>query len=419
MRDKIIVAVVDTGIDYAKLRDSVKDNLYVNRGEIPGNGRDDDRNGFVDDVTGPSTGPKSNNWYQTKTSAHGGGMVSQVSGQIDAAEAAAGRALPISIMPVSMEWSEYYANIVKAAKAGASIISLSHDLSYEQKAHVSRILEPFDAIAVTVDRDGPRGANPDAGETARTSYDNVIEVALVSDRIVKGNVNVDVLEIGSSLANTSESNAIAKVAGKLGAIWAVDPSRGAAEVLRIAEASTTRDHRTIQEQDLHAEMGGMIDLARAIARAEGKVAAPRPEPQPEPAPTPAPKPGPGPAPDPITRDHVEARGYTLGSAADEAFHFRSDRGTAIGNGGDDLFVIHELASREHIVRDFRSGDAIDVSALTAGSASDVRLEKASWGGATHTRVLVSDGDGFEQAAILIGVEGLSLRAMIDADALLF
>ena len=417
MREKIIVAVVDTGIDYAKLRDSVKSNLYVNRGEVPGNGRDDDRNGLVDDVTGPSTGPESNHWYQSKTSAHGGGMVSQVSGQIDAAEAAAGHALPISIMPVSMEWGDYYANIVAAAKAGASIISLSHNLSYDQKAHVSRILEPFDAIAVTVDRDGPTGANPDAGETSRTSYDNVIEVALVSDRIVKGNMNVDVLEIGSSLANTSESNAIAKVAGKLGAIWAVDPSRGAAEVLKIAEASTTRDHRTIREQDLHAEMGGMIDLGRAIERAEGRVVAPAPAPDPEP--TPAPKPGPGSAPDPITREHVEAVGYTRGSSDDEAFHFRTDRGTAIGNGGEDLFVVHELAGREHIVRDFRAGDVIDVSDVTSGRASDVRLEEASWNGATHTRVLVSDGGGFERAAILIGVEDLSLRAMIEADALLF
>ena len=437
MGKEIIVAVVDTGIDYGKTRASVRDNLYVNRGERPGNGRDDDRNGFVDDVTGPSTGPASNHHYQPQTSGHGMGMVSSVSGRIDAAEEIAGGPLPVSIMPVSMEWGAYYANIVKAAKAGASVISLSHNLSYDQKAYVSRILEPYDVIAVTVDRDRPGNANPDAGDIGRTSYDNVIEVALVSDRIVKGNGPVDLLEIGSSLANTSESHAIAKVAGKIGAIWSVDPSRSAAEVLDIVAASTSRDHRTIREQGLHSEMGGQIDLCRAIEIAQGRNAPgnpdPRPEPDPEPRPDPAPKPKPNPEPDPITgpdpdptdRKPLVAAGYTLGSADDEEFVFRSDRGTAIGNGGKDLFTIETLASREHAIRDFDSDDVIDMSGLVSYSAGldrpddHVRIEEVSWNGATHTRVLVAQGGGgFEQAVILIGVEGLSLGEMIASDALM-
>ena len=328
-------------------------------------------------------------------------------------------------MPVSMEWSDYYANIVKAAKAGASVISLSHNVTYDQKAHISRILQPYDAIAVTVDRDGPRGANPDAGVTKGTTYDNVIEVALVSDRIVKGNVNVDLLEIGSSLANTSESHAIAKVAGKIGAIWGVDPSRGAAEIVDILSASTTRDHRTIKEQGLYSEMGGMVDLARAIALAKGDThpTAPKPEPIPTPNPVPQPDSGPGTAPDPITRKVVEVSGYTRGSANDESFVFKSDRGIVIGAGGDDLFVVEELSSREHIVRDFDSGDILDISGLVSHTAQrrpgdHVRLEEASWNGETHTRVLVADGGGgFEQAVILIGVDGLTLAEMMASDAL--
>lgn len=46
----VIVAVIDTGIDYN--HPDLMANLWQNPGETPGNGIDDDGNGFVDDVYG-------------------------------------------------------------------------------------------------------------------------------------------------------------------------------------------------------------------------------------------------------------------------------------------------------------------------------------------------------------------------------
>lgn len=270
MREEIVVAVVDLGIDYHSLPIWIRQNLYWNDGETPGDGLDDDRNGTVDDVTGPSTGPASNGYYQEKeTSGHGHAMVKNVATQIEAAKALIGAPLAVSIMPVSMTEGGYYGNILAAAKAGASVISLSHNTTYAQKAYISRLLEPFDAIAVTVDRDTATSPSPDAGEEGRRGFDNVIEVALVSDAITRGNVHVDLLEVGASLWDRSESHAIANAAGKIAAIWGVDPSRGAGEVLEIVEATTTRDHPTIQAKGLHSEMGGRIDLERGLALARG------------------------------------------------------------------------------------------------------------------------------------------------------
>lgn len=44
------MAVVDSGVDYN--HPSLRDKIWVNAREIPGDGIDNDNNGFVDDVRG-------------------------------------------------------------------------------------------------------------------------------------------------------------------------------------------------------------------------------------------------------------------------------------------------------------------------------------------------------------------------------
>jgi len=50
----VIMAVLDTGVDYN--HPDLHANMWVNPGEIPGNGIDDDGNGYVDDIYGIDTG---------------------------------------------------------------------------------------------------------------------------------------------------------------------------------------------------------------------------------------------------------------------------------------------------------------------------------------------------------------------------
>lgn len=47
---KVIVAVIDSGIDYE--HEDLKEVMWVNTDEVPNNGKDDDGNGYVDDIHG-------------------------------------------------------------------------------------------------------------------------------------------------------------------------------------------------------------------------------------------------------------------------------------------------------------------------------------------------------------------------------
>ena len=46
----VTVAIIDTGIDTT--HSDLKDSIWVNEDEIPGDGIDNDGNGYVDDVNG-------------------------------------------------------------------------------------------------------------------------------------------------------------------------------------------------------------------------------------------------------------------------------------------------------------------------------------------------------------------------------
>ena len=123
----IVVAVIDTGVDYN--HSDLNDNIWVNSGEIAGNGLDDDSNGYVDDFRGWDFVDGDNDPMDLDD--HG----THVAGTIAAENndfGVTGVAYDALIMPVRVldadgygSWSDIAAGITYAAANGADVINLS------------------------------------------------------------------------------------------------------------------------------------------------------------------------------------------------------------------------------------------------------------------------------------------------------
>lgn len=124
----VIVAVLDTGVDYN--HPDLAGRIWVNTREIPNNGRDDDGNGYIDDVIGWDFAGRDNNPMDEDT--HG----THVAGTIAAANngiGSTGIAYNSRIMPVRVignlgpaAYHQSLANGIRyAADNGARVINLS------------------------------------------------------------------------------------------------------------------------------------------------------------------------------------------------------------------------------------------------------------------------------------------------------
>lgn len=123
----VVVAVIDTGVDYT--HEDLKDNIWVNTKEIPGNGIDDDGNGYIDDVYGVDleTGRDSgmdDNGHGT----HVAGIIAASNNHIGVV----GLAYNVKIMPIKAGMASGFFNQSQIAKGilyaysnGADVINMS------------------------------------------------------------------------------------------------------------------------------------------------------------------------------------------------------------------------------------------------------------------------------------------------------
>lgn len=233
-KDEIIVAVVDTGVDYE--HDDLKAVMWTNPGEIAGNNIDDDNNGYIDDVHGINTLIRNEQGIATgdpmASHAHG----THVSGTIAAAQnnniGIAGIASNVKIMAIRAvpdDADETDADVVEsflyAAKHGAKIINCSFGKDHREGGNIvnetiNHIGQDYGVLVVAA-AGNDYGKDIDTDLTYPASFDSdyLLVVASTNKRgrlsffSNIGAKNVDIAAPGSNIYSTIPGNRYGKMSG--------------------------------------------------------------------------------------------------------------------------------------------------------------------------------------------------------------
>lgn len=191
----VVVAVIDTGVDYT--HEDLKDNIWVNTKEIPGNGIDDDGNGYIDDVYGVDleTGRDSgmdDNGHGT----HVAGIIAAANNHIGVV----GLAYNVKLMPIKAGMASGFFNQSQIAKGilyaynnGADVINMSFGGSASTIA-VQDALETAYTRCVLVAAAGNDGMPNEARPITAPTYPAALSY-------VMGVMSVDILGVESGFTN--------------------------------------------------------------------------------------------------------------------------------------------------------------------------------------------------------------------------
>ena len=282
----VVVALVDTGIDYT--HEDLAGRIWINQDEIPGNGIDDDGNGYIDDVYGWNFYSGTNDVYagtEDTHGTHGAGTIAANAGngvgiagivQSDHVKVMAVKALGGS------DGSGTTASIIQAiqyAEAnGAQICNLSLGSSQNDPALYRIIAESSMLFVVAAGNDG---TDLETSPSYPASYDldNLISVANIrydgelDPTSSYGAASVDLAAPGSYILSTTPGDTYSYMTGTSMAAPMV--SAAAAMVYSAFPDATLADVKdillaSVQKLDSltgRTATGGMLDLGTAMSYA--------------------------------------------------------------------------------------------------------------------------------------------------------
>ena len=235
---EVIVAVVDTGVDHN--HEDLKDIMWVNKKEIPGNGIDDDGNGYIDDVYGINTLVRDADGKATTDTMASHWHGTHVAGTIAATQnngvGIAGVAHNVKIMAIRTvpdNADELDSDIVEgflyAAKMGAKVINCSFGKKVNEGGMVVRdtinaISKKGVLVVVSAGNDsmGPFSwANNDKNPKYPASFDSENMMVIASTTSTGafssftniGPMTVDVASPGSNIYSTINNNKYSMASG--------------------------------------------------------------------------------------------------------------------------------------------------------------------------------------------------------------
>nr|AGF92830.1 peptidase S8 and S53 subtilisin kexin sedolisin [uncultured organism] len=220
---EVVVAVIDSGID--KDIEHLDKNLWANEDEIPNDGKDNDGNGYVDDVHGWDFRNGEESSKAEDLFYHGTFVAGLIASPIDTNKGTGGVAPGIEIMDLrfldsdghfyTSDWDKLIESINYAVDNGADIINLSIYASMNPPPSVHRAIKRADREGVLV-----VGIAGNRGGQVRylSSWDEIITVGAVNkeaepaDFTNFGN-SVDIAAPGEEILSYKPGGDLASAAG--------------------------------------------------------------------------------------------------------------------------------------------------------------------------------------------------------------
>lgn len=185
---KPVVAVIDTGLDTGHFVITGTQALWVNPGEVPGNGLDDDGNGYIDDVNGFNFVDNNGSMYDDDGhGTHVAGIILSVDQNIYTTPLHEAK---IRIMPLKFlngngvgSTSAAIRAIYYAVNNGASVLNNSWGGTTYSAALHEAVAYTYSKAALFVAAAGNSGSNNDSSPMYPATYDvpNVISIAATTD----------------------------------------------------------------------------------------------------------------------------------------------------------------------------------------------------------------------------------------------
>ncbi|MDR0138838.1 S8 family serine peptidase [Metabacillus idriensis] len=211
---KVVVAVIDTGIDIT--HPDLKSRIFVNPNEVPRNGIDDDGNGYIDDVNGWDFYNDDNTVYDSPdVDDHGTHVAGTIAAQGDNGIGVVGVAPLVKILPLKFlgtpEGSGSVSDAVEAIYYAASMgVKISNN-SWGGGNYSTALYEAIrDSGSLFVAAAGNDGLNNDYYSHYPSSYslDNILSVAAIDNWGNRayfsnyGSYSVDVAAPGEDILST-------------------------------------------------------------------------------------------------------------------------------------------------------------------------------------------------------------------------
>jgi thermitase len=301
--EEVIVAVVDTGVDYD--HEDLKDIMWVNAGEIPGDGIDNDGNGYIDDVYGINTLIRKNGKATTDPMAshwHGTHVAGTIAATQNNGVGIAGVASNVKIMAIRTvpdaddeKDSDIVEAFLYAAKNGAKLINCSFGKNLNEdgmvvKEAIDHIGKKFGVLVVASAGNDTQNIDTQLKYPASFDTDYMIVVAATGHSMFGassdiasysnfGTKNVDIAAPGSQIYSTivekvrgelrrgykmanGTSMASPNATGALAMMLGYNPHLSPLQLKKLAMDTVTK----VPQLAGKVSSGGRIDLLKALEK---------------------------------------------------------------------------------------------------------------------------------------------------------